>query len=159
MIRWYVRTLHRYPCRTKVISGGLIVGLGDVVAQQAIECRGMAKHDLDRTLRLTAVGMTLIAPFNYTWLDKVLPRVTAFKGKATKHALVKVALDQSISAPIACTAYIFGNALTSQGFENLMSGPYRDNVLKWKSWEIIHLLTVGSTSNAARCAHRVERCA
>ena len=112
-IKLYISWLKKFPAPTKITTGGFIVGSGDVLAQQFIEKKQFKDHNWNRTGRLTLVGLCLIAPYNFTWLDKVLPRVTAFKNASkTKHALVKVLLDQAVSAPIACTFYIAGNAMT-----------------------------------------------
>lgn len=113
LITKYLYLLKHKPAQTKILTGGTIVCLGDVVAQQIIEEKfNFKKHDFQRSFRLFLVGVLLIAPFNYTWLDKVLPRVTIFGRKTTKNSLAKVLLDQSIAAPIACSLYIAGNAVT-----------------------------------------------
>lgn len=41
-------------------STGIIVGLGDVVAQQAIERRSMREHDWKRTANVTLIGFAYI---------------------------------------------------------------------------------------------------
>lgn len=115
LLKKYLHFLKNKPAQTKILTGGFIVCSGDIVAQQIIEEKyDFKKHDFQRSFRLFLVGVLLIAPFNYTWLDKVLPKVTAFTPKSTKNSILKVLLDQSIAAPIACSLYIAGNAVTNK---------------------------------------------
>ena len=105
---WHVyrRWLHKYPARTKITSGGCVVGLGDVACQQFVENRSLLEHDVARSLKAGAIGCTLVAPWNFIWLDKVLPRVTVFsKRSAVLNACAKVGLDMAISAPVVCTRF------------------------------------------------------
>lgn len=46
--------------RRLCLSAGVISGLGDVVAQQAIEARGPREHDWNRTFRFSTIGLIIV---------------------------------------------------------------------------------------------------
>lgn len=153
LIKLYISHLKKFPARTKISTGGVIVGTGDILAQQFIEKRKFKEHDWSRTGRLTLVGLCLIAPYNFTWLDKVLPRVTIFaKNSKTKNAICKVLIDQAVSAPIVCTFYIAGNAVTQgKDVEKTVVERVPDTVLKfwclWAPMQFINFRFVSQTFN------------
>jgi hypothetical protein len=114
-IRVYIQLLKTHPAKTKILSGAVIVGSGDIVAQTFIEKKPSTDtHNYKRTLRIFLVGLILIAPFNYTWLDHILPKLNKLNLSTNKRAISKLLLDQSIAAPIACTLYIAGNSVTKK---------------------------------------------
>jgi len=114
-IRVYIQLLKTHPAKTKILSGAVIVGSGDIVAQKFIEKKPSTDtHDYKRTLRIFLVGLLLIAPFNYAWLDHILPKLNKLNLSTNKRAISKLLLDQSIAAPIACTLYIAGNSVTKK---------------------------------------------
>lgn len=192
-IALYIHYLKTKPAQTKILSGAVIVALGDIFAQQFIEDKSKKRlerserserteldqirlekeltnrkldaakslqaaeapktqplqpqfnfdfqidHDFNRTARIFLVGLFL-ACFNYTWLDKFLPKVVLFKTAKnhakTKNSLVKAAIDQSISAPIACSIYIGGNAVTKgkDPAENIKSKLFETVQFFWRLW-------------------------
>ena len=84
------------PWTTTIISVGCLSGIGDVVAQQAVERRGFKNHDLRRTANFTAIGLVMVAPCMRAWyitLDRLV------KGTGTTVAIKKMLLDQSLWAP------------------------------------------------------------
>ena len=73
----------------------MLVGAGDVIAQQAVERKGRA-HDIVRTAKMTVMGLCILGPGLRSWyiiLEKVV------KGTGTAVALKKMLLDQIIWAP------------------------------------------------------------
>lgn len=187
-IRVYIQLLKTKPAQTKIVSGATIVAAGDIVAQQIIEKRGqkssessqlksinqfeqlqkrLNSHDFYRTSRIFFVGLLLIAPFNYTWLDKILPRVNNFKifkkttnqrsntnknknqrlrwwftADKTKISLTKLLLDQAIAAPIACTLYIAGNSITKKEdpIQSVQEKLFTTVQFFWRLWLPIQFL-------------------
>ncbi|KAL4105437.1 hypothetical protein PRIC1_003501 [Phytophthora ramorum] len=91
----YASLLEKHPLRTKIVTGGIIAGLGDVGCQVVLE--GKATHvDVKRTAIFTLLGGILISPVLHVWyglLGSKLPGVSA-------SAVVKrLALDQLAFAP------------------------------------------------------------
>lgn len=46
--------------RSVLSSPGSLVGVGDVIAQQAIERRGLAHHNVQRTAKMMSVGFFFV---------------------------------------------------------------------------------------------------
>lgn len=61
-------------------TAGVLFATGDTIAQQFVEKKG-SRHDIVRTLRLSAYGGLIFAPIASTWFGKVLERVQ-FKSAA-----------------------------------------------------------------------------
>ena len=61
-------------------TAGVLFATGDTIAQQVVEKKG-SRHDIVRTLRLSAYGGLIFAPIASTWFGKVLERVQ-FKSAA-----------------------------------------------------------------------------
>jgi protein Mpv17 len=66
----YCGALVRNPLRTRMIASGTLFGIGDIVAQQGFEHRGLS-HDLGRTGRTIFYGTFIFAPLVNTWLGVV----------------------------------------------------------------------------------------
>jgi len=56
MLRWYRSKLKTSPLLTQAVTTGILFGTGDVLAQQAVERKGVEKHNLMRTARMAAYG-------------------------------------------------------------------------------------------------------
>lgn len=53
----YTRMLHSRPILTQSVMTGALMAVGDVAAQQIVEKRGIADHDIMRTMRLSGYGL------------------------------------------------------------------------------------------------------
>eukprot|EP00794_Sanderia_malayensis_P012294 gene12294-13562_t len=94
--RFYLHSMNTKPWITTIISTGSLVGVGDIIAQQIVEKRGLKNHDVMRTTKMAGIGFCLIGPGLRTWyiiLDKLV------KGTGGSTALKKMAMDQLIWAP------------------------------------------------------------
>lgn len=56
MLRWYQAKLKTSPVLTQAVTTSVLFATGDVLAQQAVERKGVEKHDLMRTARMGAYG-------------------------------------------------------------------------------------------------------
>eukprot|EP00118_Oscarella_pearsei_P002297 m.10130 g.10130 ORF g.10130 m.10130 type:complete len:180 (+) comp21951_c0_seq1:92-631(+) len=95
--KWYLSCLHARPLLTQAATSGFLFFAGDVLSQQAIERRGVKRHDLFRTGVMTSTGFCIAGPVLRLWylqLEKLVP------GKGLKIALKKMALDQILFAPV-----------------------------------------------------------
>jgi len=95
---------------SQCVTGALLFGAGDIIAQQVIEKKGK-EHDFLRTARLTFYGGTLFAPILTKWYQ-MLNRLE-FKSK-TKAVVYKVWLDQAVLTP-AAVAFFFGSMSLLEG--------------------------------------------
>ena len=55
-LRWYQAKLAQRPLLTQAITTAVLFGAGDTLAQQAVEKKGIEKHDVMRTGRMAAYG-------------------------------------------------------------------------------------------------------
>lgn len=54
-IRYQAKLVKR-PLLTQVVTTAILFGTGDVIAQQAVDKKGLEKHDLARTGRMVLYG-------------------------------------------------------------------------------------------------------
>ncbi|CAG0900353.1 unnamed protein product [Darwinula stevensoni] len=92
---------------TNTVSGGVLLGSGDVIQQVFERYQGYHKgrrYDTMRTWRMFVVGLLQGPPHHYwyTWLDKV------FRGKDLKTIAKKILSDQFIAAPFFAITFFLG---------------------------------------------------
>ncbi|EAT48276.1 AAEL000666-PA [Aedes aegypti] len=106
MKRMWKRLFGRYLLVTNTISSGLLMMLGDVVAQK-IEMKrdGSKQRELDwyRLGCMTLVGISQgpLHHYLYLWMDRALP------GTAIRTVLTKIGIDQFVISPIFITTYLY----------------------------------------------------
>ncbi|CAI7611619.1 unnamed protein product [Penicillium bialowiezense] len=98
----------------------VLFGSGDALAQQAVDRRGLAKHDFARTGRMALYGGAVFGPVATKWFG-ILQRHVVLGSVATTTA-ARVAADQIVFAPVQLTCFLSSMAL--------MEGT--DPVEKWK---------------------------
>lgn len=115
LLNSYLRALDKKPMRTKIITSGVICGIGDIIAQALMFKQSTAALtlggfvgalELQRFSIYAMLGAFWIAPIVHYWFD-ALESVTrspkgppkTFMGKMGK-ALKMVTLDQSLAAPL-----------------------------------------------------------
>ncbi|KAM9383515.1 mitochondrial inner membrane protein Mpv17 isoform 2-T2 [Phaethornis superciliosus] len=88
--------LARRPGAAQALTAGALMAVGDVVAQQLVEQRGLSGHQGPRTLRMAAIGCSFVGPVVGGWyrvLDWLVPGATKVV------AVKKMVLDQGVFAP------------------------------------------------------------
>ncbi|KAI9279582.1 hypothetical protein BY458DRAFT_30679 [Sporodiniella umbellata] len=116
---------------------------GDVVAQQAVEKKGWAQHDFNRTLRMTTFGGIFAGPILstwYRWIDK-----TIVHRAPSKALLYKVACDQFLFAPCFIGAFFTGQGLfegksLDEIREKLTNGYTTALIGNYKIWPAVQLI-------------------
>lgn len=56
VLRWYQAKLAQRPLLTQAVTTAVLFGVGDGLAQQAVEKKGANRHDFMRTARMAAYG-------------------------------------------------------------------------------------------------------
>ncbi|KAG8159977.1 hypothetical protein KVR01_010614 [Diaporthe batatas] len=98
MLRWYQAKLVKRPLLTQVVTTAILFGTGDVIAQQAVDKKGLDKHDLARTGRMVLYGGAVFGPAATTWYKFLAKNVNLKSPNGT--ILARVALDQGVFAPV-----------------------------------------------------------
>ncbi|XP_006612128.1 protein Mpv17 [Apis dorsata] len=136
------RVVTRYPIIIQATQAGILMALGDQIAQNFIEQKKFKELDFLRTAQFGSIGFFITGPVTRTWygiLDKYIGSKTGIA------VLKKVACDQLIFAPAG-----LGIVLTTVGllqgkdFEQIktkLSNEYLDILLNnYKIWPIIQLI-------------------
>ncbi|XP_071403793.1 mitochondrial inner membrane protein Mpv17 [Pithys albifrons albifrons] len=124
------RVLARRPRAGQALTAGALMGVGDVIAQQLVERRGLNGHHGVRTLKMMATGFCFVGPVVGSWyriLDRLIP------GNTKIVAVKKMILDQGGFAPcfLVCFLAITGamNGLSVQDNWSKIQQDYTDALM------------------------------
>lgn len=92
MLRWYQAKSTARPVATAAITSAVLFAVGDSLAQQAVEKKGVEKHDYARTLRMAGYGGLIFGPAATKWYQLLQRRVNL--STPTRTTLARVAADQ-----------------------------------------------------------------
>ncbi|KAF1954621.1 hypothetical protein CC80DRAFT_493742 [Byssothecium circinans] len=92
--RWYQAKLKSAPLLTQSV----LFATGDVLAQQAVEKKGVDKHDFARTGRMAAYGGAVFGPAATKWYQFLARNVNLRSTNGT--IATRVACDQFLFAPV-----------------------------------------------------------
>ncbi|KAK5076137.1 Protein required for ethanol metabolism [Lithohypha guttulata] len=96
VLRWYQAKLAQRPLLTQAVTTAVLFGAGDGLAQQAVERKGLQKHDLQRTARMAAYGGLVFGPAATKWYQFLQKNVNL--GSKTTTTIARVAADQLVFA-------------------------------------------------------------
>ncbi|KZP28747.1 hypothetical protein FIBSPDRAFT_1039477 [Athelia psychrophila] len=111
LLRAYNSVLQRRPYAASMATSAVLFGGGDVIAQQAIEKKGLKAHDWARTARLTFYGGVFFGPAMTKWYQ-LLNRIQF--PNPTKATIYRVALDQGVLTP-GVVAFFFSSMTLMEG--------------------------------------------
>ncbi|XP_054035803.1 protein Mpv17 [Dryobates pubescens] len=124
------RLLARRPGAAQALTAGALMGVGDVIAQQLVERRGLRGHHGTRTVKMMAIGFCFVGPVVGSWykiLDQLIP------GTSKVVAVKKMVLDQGAFAPcfLGCFLAITGamNGLSMEENWSKIQQDYVDALL------------------------------
>ncbi|CAO3627684.1 unnamed protein product [Cunninghamella blakesleeana] len=140
MFLFYNSLLSKYPILIQSITTSALFGTGDVIAQQAIENRGINNHDIIRTSRMVCFGGIIAGPALSTWyrfLEHNIRASTPFKTLASK-----VAIDQIFFAPtfigvFFCTQGLFEGKSIQEIKDKLNHGYTSAVINNYKLWPAV----------------------
>ncbi|KAK1857702.1 hypothetical protein I4F81_000317 [Pyropia yezoensis] len=140
----YLKALDVAPIKTKAITAGVLVGLGDTLAQM-LTGTPLGNLDLPRLFRFAAFGLVLQGPVGHAWYN-LLERVVRLPGVAGIAG--KVAADQLLFAPVF-TSIFFGYLCVTEGGqlgdvrEAVTSKLPSTLIASWKVWPLAHIINFG----------------
>ncbi|CAI7586734.1 unnamed protein product [Penicillium palitans] len=134
MLRWYQSKLAKRPILTASITSAFLFGSGDVLAQQAVDRKGLQKHDFARTGRMALYGGAVFGPVATTWFG-ILQRHVVLKGTASTTA-ARVAADQVFFAPVQLTCFLSSMAIMEgvdpvERLKTAFVPAYKANLMVW----------------------------
>ncbi|KAF1810605.1 hypothetical protein P152DRAFT_90383 [Eremomyces bilateralis CBS 781.70] len=141
VLRWYQAKLAARPILTQSITTAVLFAAGDTLAQQAVEKRGLNKHDFSRTGRMAGYGGAVFGPaatFWYRLLSRVnlqrpalvppqptgtrpptdpisIPLPPPAPARHFPTILARVALDQAVFAPTNMAVFLSSMAYLEGG--------------------------------------------
>lgn len=142
MFRIYQRLLRKHPVMTQAVQAGMLMALGDQIAQNVIERRKVEELDFVRTAQFGSIGLFIGGPATRTWYG-ILDKYIGSKGGTV--VMKKVACDQLLFAP-AFIAVLLTTIGTLQGndFENLkakLKNEYLEILINnYKVWPMVQLV-------------------
>jgi len=90
---------------SNTVTCGVLLAGGDLIQQRIEKYMGYQQaHDLNRSGRMFAVGLSQGPPHHYwyLWLDKILPKTDL------RTVALKIVLDQIFAAPFFAITFFFG---------------------------------------------------
>ncbi|KAJ5175726.1 uncharacterized protein N7482_001603 [Penicillium canariense] len=130
----YQSKLAKRPILTASITSAVLFGSGDVLAQQAVDRRGLQKHDFGRTGRMALYGGAVFGPVATTWFG-ILQRHVVLRGTAST-TIARVAADQMVFAPIQLTCFLSSMAIMEgsdpiEKWNTAFVPSYKANLMVW----------------------------
>ncbi|KAJ5605254.1 hypothetical protein N7510_010408, partial [Penicillium lagena] len=130
----YQTKLAKKPILTASVTSAVLFGSGDVLAQQAIDRRGLEKHDFGRTGRMALYGGAIFGPAATAWYG-ILQRHVVLKS-TTSTTIARVAADQILFAPVNLTCFLSSMAIMEgsdpvEKWRNAFIPSYKANLIVW----------------------------
>ncbi|XP_032677754.1 protein Mpv17 isoform X1 [Odontomachus brunneus] len=139
--RIYQTVLKKYPVGTQAVQAGILMGLGDQIAQNFIESSSKP-IDYVRTMQFAGIGLFISGPATRTWYG-ILDTYIGSKGYTV--GIKKVACDQLLFAPtfIAVLLVAIG-VCQGKDIEKLkikLANEYSDILINnYKLWPMVQLV-------------------
>ncbi|KAK9888520.1 hypothetical protein WA026_000771 [Henosepilachna vigintioctopunctata] len=141
LIKAYQKLLHTYPLLIQSGQTGVLMGLGDVIAQKFIEGKSFENHDMRRTFTFFGIGTCFVGPGLVTWY-KTLSVVVKGSGKSV--AFKKVAVDQTFFPPTLIGFLLVSLGLAEGKNFQQIKGDFSKNytdilITNYKIWPFVQI--------------------
>lgn len=122
---------------TQSITTAVLFATGDVMAQQAVDKRGLAKHEFARTGRMALYGGAVFGPAATTWF-KFLQTKIILRNKNLEIA-ARVAVDQLVFAPTNLFVFLSSMAIMEGSSpKDKLASTYTTAIQKnWMVWPAV----------------------
>ncbi|XP_071442460.1 mitochondrial inner membrane protein Mpv17-like [Hetaerina americana] len=144
IIKAYQRILMKHPTKIQALQTGVLMGLGDTVAQTLIEKKKYKEYDFMRTARFFGIGVFIAGPGLKSWYG-FLDKHIAKRKTGTTAVLKKVFVDQAVFAPnfLACFVVLLG-ALEMKPWTSIREKLERDYldilITNYKVWPAVQIV-------------------
>ncbi|KAI1364410.1 hypothetical protein F5Y08DRAFT_215375 [Xylaria arbuscula] len=140
MLRWYQRSLAARPLLTQSLTTAVLFAVGDITAQQAIEKKGLQKHEFARTARMFGYGGVVFGPAATTWFN-ILSKKVVLRNKNAE-ILARVACDQLLFAPTFIGVFLSSMAvLEGASPKEKLEKSYFDTLqTNWMVWPFVQMV-------------------
>ncbi|XP_069461598.1 protein Mpv17 [Ambystoma mexicanum] len=140
--RSYQKLLAKHPWKMQILTAGTLMGVGDVISQQAVEHKGLREHNPVRTMKMMSIGFFFVGPTLGKWypfLDRIVP------GSNKTAAFKKMLLDQIVLCPVflGCFLSIAGalNGLSPPQIGDKLKRDYKDTlIVNYYIWPAAQIL-------------------
>ncbi|KAJ8913559.1 hypothetical protein NQ315_017110 [Exocentrus adspersus] len=138
--KFYRRMLCRHPILVQSVQTGLLMGMGDAMAQKVVEKK--CEFDYMRTARFAAFG-SLVASGTGFWRDSSAAAANLPHSK-------KVAVDQLLFAPTFLLIFLVGlKTMEGEDMKTIkkeLCAKYKDIVFaNWKIWPAVQVCNFNFT--------------
>jgi hypothetical protein len=117
-LSWYNHMLNTKTYLTKIVTSGLVGGLGDVLIQLVTCYRAKKPYviDMRRLIVFSSVAAIYIAPVIHVWFDYLekMPLPPAIKESPLKKSLVMILLDQTFGAVVVSAGFFYAFELAQR---------------------------------------------
>ncbi|XP_001607629.1 protein Mpv17 isoform X1 [Nasonia vitripennis] len=142
LFRSYQKLLTRHPLGMQSFQAGVLMGLGDQIAQNFIEKRPVKDLDFMRTAKFFTIGFVIAGPATRTWYG-ILDR--HFGSKGATAVLKKVTCDQFLFAPTFIVVLLSAIGLSQGNDMKSIKLKLEDEYLEilknnYKLWPMVQLV-------------------
>ncbi|EAW14998.1 Mpv17/PMP22 family protein [Aspergillus clavatus NRRL 1] len=140
MFQWYQRSLIQRPLLTQSLTTACLFAVGDGLAQQAVEKRGIAKHDVMRTGRMALYGGAVFGPLATKWFQFLQKRINL--PSTQKTVVARVAADQLLFAPTVIGVFLSSMSIMEGGSpqDKLQKAYWPALQANWTVWPVLQLM-------------------
>ncbi|XP_050309385.1 protein Mpv17-like [Anthonomus grandis grandis] len=143
LLRTYRHLLKNHFVVIQAAQTGLLMGVGDVLAQTVVEKKSFKEYKVQRTAKFVFLGVAFVGPTLSLWYKLLARKFGTQMSPAL--TLKKVACDQLLFAPSFLAVFITNiNLLNGRSFDLIkkeLSSNYKDLlVANWKLWPAVQLI-------------------
>ncbi|PYH99845.1 hypothetical protein BO71DRAFT_393815 [Aspergillus ellipticus CBS 707.79] len=142
MFAWYQRKLIQRPILTQSITTATLFALGDGIAQQAVEKKGLENHDLTRSGRMALYGGAIFGPVATKWFQFLQNRIQL--SSPGKTLVARVATDQLVCAPTMIGVFLSSmSVMEGASPKEKLERTYWDALkANWSVWPAVQALNM-----------------
>ncbi|PLB49883.1 protein sym1 [Aspergillus steynii IBT 23096] len=142
MFGWYQRSLAQRPILTQSLTTACLFAVGDGLAQQGVEKKGLTRHDMTRTARMALYGGAVFGPVATKWFQFLQNRIQL--STVPRTLATRVAADQLLCAPTMIGVFLSSMSIMegSDPKEKLQRTYWEALRANWTIWPVLQGLNL-----------------